>query len=109
MFFEILDRALPVAHRAFFHVHRVIGGAERGVQAADLVESIRPVLELVDRLAVVFAGLLGISQRAVEVAADFQGGGENVDAVEVRTERLLGLFHRGVGGVQRLIEVSCGT
>jgi hypothetical protein len=79
------------------------------MQAANLVDLIRAVVQLIDGLAVVVAGLFEVSEFAVDIAADFEGGGEGVDALEVGSQGLLAFFHGGGGGVEGLVKVTGGA
>ncbi len=88
---------------------RVIGGAVPGMQTADEPELIGAILQLVDGLAVIFLGGLEVSELAVDVSANFEYGGEGVDAIEVRAEFLLGFVHCGVSGVKSLIKIASGA
>ena len=107
VFLEILDGAQPMADGLFLVAEPVVGSALSGMQAADLVEAVRAVLQLIDGLAVVLAGEFMVPELAVNVPAGFESGGEGVDAIEVGTEGLLGFFHRRVGRVERFREISC--
>jgi hypothetical protein len=76
------------------------------LEAADLVEAVRAVVELVDCLAVVFESKVEVAKLAVDLGANFEGGGEGIDAIEVRAECLLAFFDGCSGGVEGLLLVS---
>lgn len=103
---EKLHGFLPVADGALFQAESVVGGPKSGMDPADLAVAVGAILQLVDGLTVVVTGELEHSQLAVDVAADFKGGGESIDAVQVWTEGLLGFFHRSGGGVQGFVEIT---
>jgi hypothetical protein len=109
MLFEEIDGPVPVFARFVLAPETVVGGTERGVKAADLTILVRAVFQLVDGLPVVVAGVLEVAEFAVDIAADFEGGSEGVDAVEVWAEGLLAFFHGGGCGVECLIKVSSGA
>ena len=90
-------------------VESIVGGTLAGVEPTDLVETIGALLQLIKGLAVVLASLFEVTQLAVDIAAEFERGGESVDTIEVGAEGLLGFFDGCGGGVQRLVEVSSGT
>jgi len=61
---------------------------------------------LVDCLLVVIARLVRHAHLPEQIPSDFEGGREGIDGIEVRTERLLGLFHRCIRGMQGFIEIA---
>ena len=106
MLFEEINGALPMLGGLFDAGQSVISGTQGGVKAADLAEAVRAIVELVDGLAIILAGGVEVAEFAMDVAADFEGGGKGVDAIEIGAEGLLAFFHGSRGGVQRLIEVT---
>ena len=109
MALEAFARLAPVVRRTDFITHAVIGGTQRGMQAADLIKPVGTFLKLIDRLAVVVAGLLQMSQLAVEVTTDLESGGEGVDVIEVRTQHLLRFLNSRSRRMQCFLEVASGA
>jgi hypothetical protein len=104
-----VDGELPISPCVLAAADGVMGGSEAGVEAADLVEAVWPIFQLVDGLSVVLAGELVVSKFPVDVGADFKSRGKCVDAIEVRGEALLAFLHGGAGGVEGFIQVSGGA
>jgi hypothetical protein len=74
-----------------------------------LSEAVRPVIQLVDRLAVVIAGEFAAPDLTVDVTPLFERGGEGIDIVEIGTQKMLAFLHGSIHGVERLVEVSRST
>jgi hypothetical protein len=101
-----MDGLLPQLGGALAVAELVVHRAVAGVEAAELVEPVRPVVELLDRLLVVVACFLEATELAIDIGADLQRAGKFVDAVVVAAEHLLRLEDGGGGGVNGLVEVA---
>jgi hypothetical protein len=79
------------------------------VEATELKEAIRTIVELVDGLLVVVARFFKAAEQTVNVTTDLQRTGELIDAIEVAAEGLLRLEDGSGGGVDGLVEVARGN
>ena len=106
---EELDCPQPVLRCLVHPAHVVVGSPQGRVESADLAHAVRAVLKLVERLAVVVARKFRIAQLTVQVSAGFECAGECINAVEIGAQCLLRFFHRGIGRMQSLLEITGGA